>query len=98
MTLRIILPTLYEINNNTQNIENKILNNSKIVKKKDSFIYILIKSFMDERARTTDSVILIILLNLIYDLDMIIEIIVFLYLLKSMVIFFGHIYFFTKKN
>ena len=37
---------------------------------------------MDERARTTDSVILIILLNLIYDLDMIIEIIVFLYLLK----------------
>ena len=27
---------------------------------------------MDERARTTDSVILIILLNLIYDLDMII--------------------------
>ncbi len=90
--------SFYEINNNSQNIENKILNNSKIVKKKDSFIYILIKSFMDERARTTDSVILIILLNLIYDLDMIIEIIVFLYLLKSMVIFFGHIYFFTKKN
>ena len=59
---------------------------------------ILIKSFMDERARTTDTVILIILLNLIYDLDIIIEIIVFLYFLKSMIIFFGHIYFFTKKN
>ena len=51
---------------------------------------------MDERARTTDSVILIILLNLIYDLDMIIEIIVFLYLLKSMVIFLDII--FLQKN
>ena len=90
--------SFYEINSNSQNIENEILNNNKIVKKKDGFIYIVIKSFMDERARTTDSVILVILLNLIYDLEMIIELIIFLYLIKSLVIFFGHIYFFTKKN
>ena len=90
--------SFYEINSNSQNIEKEILNNNQIVKKKDSFIYVIIKSFMDERARTTDSVILIILLNLIYDLEMIIELIVFLYLLKSLVMFFGHIYFFTKKK
>ena len=53
---------------------------------------------MDERARTTDSVILIILLSLIYNLNYLIELIVLLYFLKSMITFFGYLYLFTKKN
>ena len=52
---------------------------------------------MDDRARTTDSVILVILLNLIYDLSIIIEIIVLLYFLKSIIIFF-HVYIFLQRK
>ena len=88
----------YEISNNSPNIEDKIKEKSEIKKKKENFFYIFIKSFMDDRARTTDSVILVILLNLIYDLNIIIEIIVILYFLKSIIIFFGHVYFFAKKK
>ena len=89
--------SFYEILDN-QNIENKDLTENKVGKKKNNFIYNFIKSFMDERSRTTDSVILIILLNLIYDLSYLIELIVFLYFLKTLITFFGYLYLFTKKK
>ena len=89
--------SFYEILDN-QNIENKGLTKNKIDEKKDSFIYNFIKSFMDDRSRTTDSVILIILLNLIYDLSYLIELIVILYFLKTILTFFGYFYLFTKKT
>lgn len=90
--------SFYEISNKTENIESKILEKNEIKEKKESFLYKFIKSSMDDRARTTDSVLLIILLNFFYDLDKLIELIVILYFIKSMIIFFGHIYFFTKKK
>ena len=90
--------SFYEISNKTGNIESKILEKNEIKEKKENFLYKFIKSSMDDRARTTDSVLLIILLNFFYDLDKLIELIVLLYFIKSMIIFLGHIYFFTKKK
>lgn len=88
--------SFYDILNN-QNIKNKnqTKNNFKGVGK--FFIYNFIKSFMDDRARTTDSVILVILLNLIYNLYYLIELVVILYFLKTIITFFGYLYLFTKK-
>ena len=90
--------SFYEISNKTENIESKILEKNEIKEKKENFLYKFIKSSMDDRARTTDSVLLIILLNFFYDLNKLIELIVLLYFIKSMIIFLGHIYFFTKKK
>ncbi len=89
--------SFYEILDN-QNIENKDSIKNKVGGKKENFIYNFIKSFMDERARTTDSVILIVLLNLIYDLNYLIELIIILYFLKTIITFFGYLYLFTKKK
>ena len=88
--------SFYEISE--KNIKNEDLTKNKIEKKKRNLFYNFIKSFMDERARTTDSVILIMLLSLIYNLNYLIELIVLLYFLKSMITFFGYLYLFTKKN
>ena len=53
---------------------------------------------MDDRARTTDSVLLLIILNILYDFSFLIEAAVVLYFAKNLIVFFGNFYILYKKN
>ena len=90
--------SFYEILNNTQNKDTNFLKEDKIIKEKKNYIYIFLKAFMDDRARTTDTVLLLIMLNLFLNLTILIELTVILYFIKSIIVFFGNLYFFYKKN
>jgi hypothetical protein len=90
--------SFHEILNNTQNIDTNFLKEDKIIIEKKNYIYIFLKAFMDDRARTTDTVLLLIMLNLFFNLTILIELAVILYFIKSIIVFFGNLYFFYKKN
>ena len=90
--------SFYEILNNTQNIENNFLKKDQIKKGGKNYIYICLKAFMDDRARTTDSVLLLIILNILYDFSFLIEAAVVLYFAKNLIVFFGNFYILYKKN
>ena len=90
--------SFYEILNNTQNIENNFLKKDQIKKGGKNYIYIFLKAFMDDRARTTDSVLLLIILNILYDFSFLIEAAVVLYFAKNLIVFFGNFYILYKKN
>lgn len=88
----------YEILNKTNNIEINFIKTNNLKEDKKKLMITFLKSFMDDRARTTDTVILIIVLNLYFDLLFYIKFIIFLYFLKSMIIFLGNLYYFYFKN
>ena len=90
--------SFYEILNNTQNIENNFLKKDQIKKEKKNYIYIFLKGFMDDRARTTDSVLLLIILNIFYGFNFLIEAAVILYFAKNLIVFIGNFYILYKKN
>ena len=90
--------SFYEILNNTQNIENNFLKKDQIKKQEKNYLYIFLKAFMDDRARTTDSVLLLIILNTLYDFNFLIEIAVILYFTKNLIVFIGNFYIHYKKN
>ena len=83
--------SFYEILNNTQNIENNFLKKDQIKKQEKNYLYIFLKAFMDDRARTTDSVLLLIILNTLYDFNFLIEVAVILYFTKNLIVFFGNL-------
>jgi hypothetical protein len=90
--------SFYEILNNTQNIENNFLKKDQIKKGGKNYIYIFLKTFMDDRAKTTDSVILLIILNILYGFNFLIEAAVILYFAKNLIVFVGNFYILYKKN
>ena len=46
---------------------------------------------MDDRARTADSVLLLIILNTLYGCNFLIEVAVILYFTKNLIVFFGNL-------
>ena len=90
--------SFYEILNNTQNIDKNFLKRDEIIKEKKNYIYIFLKAFMDDRARTTDFVLLLIILNILYGFSFLIEAAVILYFAKNLIVFIGNFYILYKKN
>ena len=68
------------------------------IKKKDSFIVLLIKNFMDDRARTVDLICLLILIEIIFQYQNFSKIIFGLYILKTIILFIGIIYVYYYKE
>ena len=90
--------SFYEILNNTQNIDKNFLKRDEIIKEKKNYIYIFLKAFMDDRARTTDFVLLLIILNILYGFNFLIEVAVISYFIKSLIVFIINFYLLYKKN
>ncbi len=89
----------YELLNKENNIEIKNDIDEDIKKKKDTLLVIFVKNFMDNRARTTDPVCLLIFLEIVYNLNYFSKIIFWLYFLKAFMLFFGifYVYYFRDK-
>ncbi len=68
------------------------------IKKKKSFAVLLIRNFMDDRARTVDLVCLLIFLEIIFQYQNFSKIIFGLYLIKTIILFIGIIYFYYYKE
>ena len=90
--------SFYEILNNRQNIDKNFLKRDEIIKEKKNYIYIFLKAFMDDRARTTDFVLLLIILNILYGFNFLIEVAVISYFIKSLIVFIINFYLLYKKN
>jgi hypothetical protein len=90
--------SFYEILNNTQNIDKNFLKRDENIKEKKNYIYIFLKAFMDDRARTTDFVLLLIILNILYGFNFLIEVAVISYFIKSLIVFIINFYLLYKKN
>ena len=90
--------SFYEILNNTKNIENNFQKKDEVIKEKKNYIYVFLKAFMDDRARTTDSVILLIILNILYEFNFLIEVAVVSYFIKSSIVFIINFYLLYRKN
>ena len=90
--------SFYEILNNTQNIDKNFLKRDEIIKEEKNYIYIFLKAFMDDRARTTDFVLLLIILNILYGFNFLIEVAVISYFIKSLIVFIINFYLLYKKN
>ena len=83
-----------KINLNTnKNIDYKEVSKSK------NFLILFIKNFMDERARTVDTICFLLFLEIYYNLEYFSKVIFGLFLIKIIINFFGtfYIYYFKKK-
>ena len=87
----------YEVLNKKINIKSYISEENENLKK-HSFLILLIKNFMDDRSRTTDTVCFLIILEIIYDINYFSQIIFGIYFLKSIIVFFGIFYIFYLKG
>lgn len=76
---------VFKINKN-KNIELKNNNKNK------NFVYLFLKNFMDSRARTVDSVCLLIFIEIIFALSLFSKVIFALYFLQNILLFFGNFY------
>lgn len=88
----------YELLNDDINFEIKKDKKDKNLKKKNSFIVLFIKNFMDDRARTIDLICFLIFLEIIFQYEIFSKIIFFLYLIKTVILFIGIIYFYYIKK
>ena len=88
----------YEFLNKKINLKTDITKENDILKK-EGFFTLLIKNFMDDRARTVDAVCFLIFLEIFYNLDYFSKVIFGLFLIKAIIVFFGtfYIYYFKKK-
>ena len=77
---------------------NKEMDDKEISKPKN-FLVLFIKNFMDNRSRTVDTICFLIFLEIFYDLDYFSKVIFGLFLIKSIIYFFGffYIYYYKKK-
>ena len=66
--------------------------------KKNGFTVLLIKNFMDDRARTVDLICLLILIEIIFQYQNFSKIIFGLYILKTIILFIGIIYVYYYKE
>ena len=87
----------YEVLNKKINLKSNISEENN-ASKKQSFFTLLIKNFMDDRSRTTDTVCFLIILEILYGISYFSQIIFGLYFLKSIIIFFGIFYTFYLKG
>lgn len=89
----------YELLNQEVKFELKNDKDENLIKKKDNLLVIFVKNFMDNRARTTDPVCLLIFLEIVYNLNYFSKIIFWLYFLKAFMLFFGvfYVYYFRDK-
>ena len=88
----------YEFLNKKINLKTDITKENDI-SKKEGFFTLLIKNFMDDRARTVDAICFLIFLEIFYNLDYFSKVIFGLFLIKAIIVFFGtfYIYYFKKK-
>lgn len=87
----------YEILNNEIKLnKNEQVENKNI--KKDSLIVLIIKNFMDDRARTVDPICFLIFLEIIYNFNYFSKIILILYLLRAIILFIGIFYVYYYKE
>ena len=88
----------YEHLNNNINI-NSIKVKEKDLKKLKNFFILFLNSFMDDRARTVDTVCFLIFLEIFYNLDYFSKVIFGLFLIKALIIFCGtfYVYYYKKK-
>lgn len=88
----------YEILNKQLNLKTIKNNNENEIKKQNSFFVLFIKNFMDDRSRTVDLICFLILLEIIYNINFFSNIIFGLYILKSIILFFGIFYAYYYKQ
>ena len=75
----------------------KVVDN-KDSKKSKNFFVLFLKNFMDERARTVDTVCFLIFLEIFYNLDYFSKIIFGLFLIKAIIVFCGTFYIYYHKK
>jgi len=88
----------HELLNDEINFDIKKNEKDLNIKKKDSFTVLLIKNFMDDRAKTVDLICLLILIEIIFQYQNFSKIIFGLYILKTIILFIGIIYVYYYKE
>jgi len=88
----------HELLNDEINFDIKKKEEDDNIKKKESFTILFVKSFMDERARTVDPICFLIFLEIIFQYQNFSKIIFGLYLIKTIMLFIGIIYFYYYKE
>ena len=88
----------HELLNDEINFDIKKKEEDDNIKKKESFTILFVKSFMDERARTVDPICFLIFLEIIFQYQNFSKIIFALYLIKTIILFIGIIYFYYYKE
>ena len=87
-----------EVLNKKINIKLNIDEETNTFKKKDSFLVLFIKNFMDDRSRSVDPICFMIFLEIVYNVNYFSQIIFGLFFLKSIIIFFGIFYTYYLKE
>ncbi len=87
----------YEILNNEIKLSKNEQDENKNIKE-DSLIVLIIKNFMDDRARTVDLICFLIFLEIIYNFNYFSKIILILYFLKAIILFIGIFYIYYYKE
>ena len=87
----------YEVLNKKINLKTNI-DTEKNILKKESFLILFFKNFMDDRSRTVDPICFLIFLEIFYNINYFSQIIFGFYFIKSVIIFFGVFYAFYLKG
>ena len=88
----------YELLNNEIEFNKNLDKNKNEISKKENLAVLIVKNFMDDRARTVDMICFLILLEIIYDFHFFSKIILTLYLLKAIILFIGIFYAYYYKG
>ena len=88
----------YELLNNEIEFNKNLDKNKNETSKKENLAVLIVKNFMDDRARTVDMICFLILLEIIYDFHFFSKIILTLYLLKAIILFIGIFYAYYYKG
>jgi len=87
----------YEGLNGTISVNNK--KKGSELQKQKSLIKFFIKNFMDDRARTVDTVCLFLFLEIVYSIDYFSRFFLLMYFIKAIILFIGlfYVYYFQKE-